>query len=486
MKYRKLNTVLLCAYILVMLTGCRNVQIFETNTDPNEQIELTDKQLEKSTYYVKNGTKFIEVYKPKGNAKDYTNTMNKSRVFYFLDDTGDENLVPEHYKGELIAYASGEDELTDITLERFKDMGYSFGIYGGTIQNDGYYHLNMRDKKSAVGSQMEQAITETQSDDIRIKSIDGINVSDKMVDPDSGIFLGLERGKSYKIEFFAGTYYYEADIKADTHYLQSYEMYTYDEEYLADTKNGYVSFETPENLKSGWYNVNGMGVFQYYDFRKGEKQEETADMNQSFYETEEEMIYACSDVYTFTVENETANVRVEITRPETETAELQAYVFAPDQTKYIMDYDAQSNMMRLNIAKAMPGKWQINILPRNSVIKEINAYAEEADTELTVEEYEQVFEADEGNIVICLDYSGEGTVNATIESPSGETYIMEDDNSRKEINGEIFHRKTYLMRHVPAGTYKIKVYHYPTETTIGEPYYEDQGETSKDVIVVTE
>lgn len=469
----------------LILTGCKDIQIFETKTDPNTQIELNDNELLPDTYYVKNGTKFVSVYKPNGNAKEKANVVNKSRVLWMLDTAGDENLVPSHYKGELIAYASEKANISEVTLERYKDLGNSIGVYGGKIENDGYYHIKIDDKQ-VPDSSMRQIFDETPSTEIRIQSINGEKVSSSMVDKDSGVFLGMEAGKTYTITFFSGTYYYEAEVIADTHYLQAYELYTYGKEQIYDTQNGYMCFETPTDLKSGWYRINGQGIFKYYNFEKGEKEVYATNMNEQYYATEEEMIAACSSEYSFMLTDATANLTVDIPISENSNEDYTIYAYSPDGKMYTFEDNEKSSISTLTVEEAMPGKWKINVIPKSLSIGEIKVYAEEVTADMTLEEHNVTFEKEEGNIIICVDYTGEGEVNGLIIGPTGETYVMKEIAIIKEEYGIKTHKIGYTIPYVAAGNYTIKVYHHPVDTTIGEPYTEETGNSETDIITITQ
>ena len=57
MKLSKLLTLVpMCLLTIGLLTGCEDVQIFQTKTDPYKQVALKDSELKNDTYYVKNNT----------------------------------------------------------------------------------------------------------------------------------------------------------------------------------------------------------------------------------------------------------------------------------------------------------------------------------------------------------------------------------------------------------------------------------------------
>lgn len=78
---------------------------------------------------------------PDGTASGTVEKPSESRLLWMNEDEG---LVPTLYKKEVVAFPSEKSEEKDSKLERFKDIGWSLGMYGGYIDDDGYicYTLN--------------------------------------------------------------------------------------------------------------------------------------------------------------------------------------------------------------------------------------------------------------------------------------------------------------------------------------------------------
>lgn len=481
---QKVAAILITILSAAMLSGCKEVQIFEEYVDPNAQVELMDSDLQKDTYYVKNGTNFTAVYLPDGTTNGTSGAVDYSRLLWFFDEIGNEALVPEHYKDEIVAYASNTASLSSVSLERFKDLGYSLGIYGGTLEDDGYYHLVLS-ANAIPESNFYKVISQANSGEIRIKLINDQPLSADMVDPGTGVILGLEANKTYKISFFSGTYYYEANVTADAHYLQSYEIYNYGEEYISDTKRGYRRFETPDDLKSGWYNVNGQGLFKYYDFARGEKDLADVDMNVPFYNSEDEMIAAHSIQKSLTLETKTKDLRIAISYDDTNMSDMDkgmiaGNVYAPDGTHYTMSRDDENKTLMLVLKEAMAGKWTIHIMPRTIEILDIVADADKTEAEMTLYEKEITFSEDMQNRMFCVEYQGDSSVNATLISPDGQTYILEPLKDNKEDSKLL----GYSLPYVSAGTYRVRVYYYAGETQIKDIYEMSSSENDTEVIVI--
>ena len=57
-----LTLVPMCLLTIGLLTGCEDVQIFQTKTDPYKLVALKDSELKNDTYYVKNNEDYNAIY----------------------------------------------------------------------------------------------------------------------------------------------------------------------------------------------------------------------------------------------------------------------------------------------------------------------------------------------------------------------------------------------------------------------------------------
>lgn len=485
---RKLCKAGIFIILITIMFGCSDIQIFEEKRDPTKLVELSDGELSFDTYYVKNKTKFSAIYKPAGTASGYSSAPSSQRLLWFNINDGYENLVPLHYKGELIACASKHINFTSVTLERFRDKGYTFGIYGGELKEDGYYHLNAG-SNLCKGSSAQKMISTTISSTIRIATINGNQITEDMIDSVTGTFVGLQKGKSYKVGLFSGTYYYETDMVADMHMLQSFEIYTYDSNYIKDTYNGYRCFNMPEDLFSGWYWINGKGLFKYYAYNENNSMNnETEDMNKQYYTDEEELMNLYSQQYSFQLEHRTRNLEVKIqydseSLPKDDEASVIAYAYAPDKTRYTLLHDTYNSLLTLELTEAMQGKWTVNIVPRSLEIKDIKVDSSKTYSDLTF--YEESIVVAEGvtDLSFVIQYEGTGTVNATLVTPSGLTFNI-SDSSKKKVNDKLYNLLSHGLLYAEAGEYKIRVYHYPYETTMVDVYTASSDELDADIFII--
>lgn len=472
---------------MLLATGCnKKVQIFEKKTELALE-EVSDDALQQDIFYVKNGTKFSKVYFPSANFSGTSKKLNKSRIVWFNED---EFMMPEHFKGELLAYASKEASLANVYLERFEDMGYTIGIYGGTIMDDGYYHMSVK-ANTIEGSLAQTAFGSTESDEIRIITIDGKEPKE-VIDKESGIIKGLEQGQKYIIEFYSGTYFYRANFTADKHVFRSFENYSYGYESLSDTTHGYMCFNTPEDLKSGYYLVNGQGLFVYHDYVKGEAPEDE-NMNISYYDSEGEIISTYTQQYKITIKTATKDITIDapygkITDPLDAEEEIKATLVAPDGTEYEMINDTGNKRLTLTLDLAMAGEWFVNITPKSLEVATIDVYGGTEYEETTL--YEQTFTIEKDmsyQQFWCHLYGdSQSDISAILIRDDKQTYGVrvtkyydKDGYERRWLHCE--------MPYLPAGTYTFKVWYYQSKTTVeDEVHLDSYEETTSDVYEIPE
>lgn len=445
--------------------SCKQVQIFEEKEE-FKQNAVMEGDLEQETYYVKQGTRFTKVYQPATNKTGAARKIDYSRIIYFNND---EHMIPEHYKGELIAYASKVADLKNVTLERYEDMGYSIGIYGGEMKDDGYYHFSVK-KNTIENSQARQYFSNTESDNIRLVSVGGTPIGD-LIDAGSGIIRKLQQGKDYTLEFYSGTYYYRSNFTADIHFLRAFELYNYDSKYISDTTHGYMCFSTPESLKSGYYNVNGNGLMLYHAYDKGEVVE-NENLNESYYANKNEMIASYSQQYNINLQDATKDMVIYFTYGAIkdladQNMEIGAYLVAPDGTGYDLEVNETKQSMTITIALAMAGDWTLNITPKSLEISDINIDKDEVYEEMTV--FEQTFEVTEDKEyqMFCYEVLGdvEIPVHGSIVGDNGLTYTFVTDTYRDE-DGTLRRRMFYKIPYMKAANYKVKIRYYKSTNTI--------------------
>lgn len=452
--------------IALMQFGCGKKQIFETPADPYEKTEVEVGELENDTYYIKNGTKFSQVYKPSGNANRQYSTAN---VFWIGKD---ESMIPSYYKDEIIAYATESTYKNGVAMERYTYNGYSFGLYGAKMDDDGYISFSVN-QNTVKDTSINLALSQAKSDNIRLVSINDQSVTPEMLNT-AGCIVGLEEGASYQISFYAGSYYQTANVSADIAFLQYYEAFQIPDAEL--TKNGYLKMNVQEDLKSGYYLLDGKGFFKYYDFARGEKNTAETDMNEAYYTSDSEEYAQFMQQYFALVNYDTNNAtfQVEYDTEGYKDDQIICKLTAPDdQTTY--DMVAEEGIAKTTLAVAIAGKYTISIYPKELSGVKVSVVGGTTSQDAMVKSGEVVYDEDAKNIVFYGEVVGNENVWGTITYEDGTAYEMAYNSNTGRIE--------YEMSYVKKGVYTIDIYHY--EDTAIQTISSEESHSNETVDIIT-
>ncbi len=468
-------TIAICFAVMLMLTGCdHEIQIFKDEEAKYRPEPLSNYDLENDKYYVKMGTKFYQVFDADTTGGSGSSVDN-TRCAYVWGKYN--NKVPTYYSNELIAYASKENTIKDLTCERYKDTGYSIGIYGATY-NDGYITFDLN-QNSVKDSDAKKKFKNKRSNDIMIETINDEKVTPDMLNK-AGVFVGLEKDKTYDITFYAGTYYGEITVEADTHFFQSYEMYSLRDHRI--TKNGYISITMPEDAKTGYYIIGEKGLFRYMATERGEEDLEAANYNEPYYLTEEDQMAAFSQQFTFDIEASTANGTIRAEYDEDSLAEgqesyIKMMVTAPDGTRLTAE-PKEEGVLEMAYTTMMPGKWTVNITPQSMNISSVEVVDNAAAQEKTQNTYTFKIEEEKTGVEFYVIYDGEGEVSGQVIGPDGQSHDLKE--GRDVQNGQLGYTYSYL----PEGTYTVNVYHDPDTKITKVDYDYNEKNKSEEIITV--
>lgn len=466
---KRLWIVVLAFACVLSLSGCS--QIFK---DTKSQYELTGvnaPEMVSGKFYVKNGTKFYAVYFPSANFKSnqVVNISKASRIYWLGKD---ESLIPTYYKGELIAYSSEDVNIGTVSLERFKDTGYSFGMYGGVYDEAGY--ISFTTSKLVPGTSAATALSKAKAKDIRIVSINNTPVTAESIDK-SGVFVGLDPGKSYEVSYYSGTYYNTVTLQADEWFFESFEVHQIKEATL--TKNGFIAIEMPEDAKSGWYMINGQGLFKYYALEKGSSDIASADMNEAYYLSEQAQIEEFSQQYLVSIPDNTTDIAIslEYSMDQYEEEEIISRLTAPDGTIYTLT--GSEGTLTCMLKEAMAGKWVINVYPRDLYVTDIRVSSTNPEADAVSDNYTYTIDEAQSSIEFYATYTGADTVWGYVTDELGATTKMVLDEKKKRLYCS--------FAYLPEGKYTITVYHYAdTSVTDGNWGRDSSGDVTEIITVI--
>ena len=184
-------------------------------------------------------------------------------------DSGTDGLIPTVTSLDKLIYVSKTEVPESIIFERFADFGYTIGVsnmiqdagghyyieYAVSDEEDYKYYLDLTSDASQLTDL--EVVTKLYLDKVGEVKVDEESVSD------GGTVLGLTKDKQYVCEFYTGTFYQDFLLTANIHSFGSMERFvSYDYEFMHST---FIVIEIPEYFTSGYYFINGVGLFRYVD-----------------------------------------------------------------------------------------------------------------------------------------------------------------------------------------------------------------------------
>lgn len=184
-------------------------------------------------------------------------------------DSSVDSQIPTVTSSDRLIYVSKTEVPEAIIFERFADYGYTIGVSNMIADAGGHYYIEYavsdeEDYKYYLDITSDAAqLTELEIvTKLYLDKVGDLKVDEESVS-DGGTVLGLEKDKQYVCEFYTGTYYQDFLLTANIHSFSSMERFvSYDYEFMHST---FIVIEIPEYFTSGYYFINGVGLFRYVD-----------------------------------------------------------------------------------------------------------------------------------------------------------------------------------------------------------------------------
>lgn len=245
---------------------------------------LNEGQLQGGMFYIKTGNDFY----PVNRGKLFSFKANDQRIAASEDPQNrmvllkeDDSLTPTMYEDSSLIYKAvdGETIPKTFTMERFKDEGWTIGIIGlSDSAENGKYRTIVSGSTFYPGSSIS-GLQVNAGDDLLIDKIGGTMLESSMI-TDVGSIRNLQKDSYYQVDAYDGTDYIGMEAAADTHILTSYELFKVG--YYDMDQTGYMELKFPLQLQSGYYYIQGVGLFKFIHGQSGDGSEE-CDWNVPYY-----------------------------------------------------------------------------------------------------------------------------------------------------------------------------------------------------------
>lgn len=280
---KKIVLLFIAGCVITGLTACSAPTVSGSTPEVEQNNKITADELEDGCLYVLNSNgkadikealtknKTLDFKKcPQGDVnfdlKDTNNSdssVDDSNAVWFTDDT--DKAIPTLYEGDYLLYVSSTETPDPIHFVRYADYGYTIGISNlETQNNNGHYFLMIDDEDYTTyiaKNSDAAAITAFEDiDNLYLDKVGDMDINDDTVSA-GGTITGLKKGKSYKCEFYTGSYYQDFKLTANVRafgYLEDFTTYNY--EFL---HSSCIKIDLPDYFKTGYYYVNNLGMFRY-------------------------------------------------------------------------------------------------------------------------------------------------------------------------------------------------------------------------------
>ncbi len=262
--------ILLTTIMLAVLSGCGEEAVTKNTNSSNEYL----RELENGKFYVlhKDQT-FEEVYFGQATYSEgnIVTTPDPKRVMWYKDDY---KKIPTLLAGDSLIYYTTDAFKEKFTFERFKDYGYTIGLCGLKKTDSGRYKISTKvEDKCTYPKGDTDVILNYSNDYVIIDKIGGIDLRDDNLETSdliesglitrSGTLKGLDCGKTYDAEIYEGTVKHTGLVfTADVHAFGSMEV-TETKNFTFKEEENIIIIQIPEFFNSGYYAINGVGMFRY-------------------------------------------------------------------------------------------------------------------------------------------------------------------------------------------------------------------------------
>lgn len=246
----------------------------EKGTDEvSESLKSDTEDTESSSKnYVYNPT-YLYNYTFENSEQDYSQTGDPTRLVWNTNKQ-DKN-IPTLYSGDKLILYSEDTLPTTFSFERFKDMGYSVGIAGLTKTENNKFLYSFDTEEIMPDSDADRINDYANTTDyVLFDKLGGKEIKPENVSK-SGIILGLKKNASYEADIYCGTVETKMNLTANIHIYEAFEAFeSYDFHTLDENT---IEITIPEYLKTGYYVINGSGMFRY--IAKGDTYNKSTDFN---------------------------------------------------------------------------------------------------------------------------------------------------------------------------------------------------------------
>lgn len=255
------------------LTGCTQKvdasQRLRPDGTPLTEYQLYENEIRDGVFYVRHSDSICEpVYLGEATFDEgsVSKTKNDKRVLWFASDY---ERIPTLYRGDSLIYFTEGVLNEQFTYERFEDFGYSVGIRGLEPTSSGRYQFYTDpNRKCTYPASDADVVLDIDNPTVIVDSIGDVELRV----PDSeksneepvtrcGSIAHLTKDNKYNVKIYEGTIEHDYIFTANIRIMASMEgQVSADYSFIGDNR---ISLSIPSSFNSGYYLINGVGLFRY-------------------------------------------------------------------------------------------------------------------------------------------------------------------------------------------------------------------------------
>ena len=248
----------------MFLTGCdKKTTVSDGTRVITKPLETTDpRNLQEDVYYImhteKDKTVYYPMYMNEGNFSGKTDRVDTNRVLWFSDDY---TAIPTFRQGDQIIIKTVGIP-NQFIWERFKLNGYTIGFCGAKQSSQsGKYYINTQSGTNICRASSASMLLQLRDEATMLYSIGGIEELGPGNFQEGGALAGLEQNAKYKCVFARGSKRYTTNLIADVIEMTCMEVQATSKFDYID--NDFISIRIPKEFNTGYYSINGQGIFRY-------------------------------------------------------------------------------------------------------------------------------------------------------------------------------------------------------------------------------
>ena len=275
---RVLSGLLVSVIGMSMLTGCAGLE--EKTTEKEEQtfdIKKVVKGLDDGGYYVVHNNVPKKIYF--GNATYDEGSITTSvdpdaetdRAMWYTEDY---KKIPTMYDGDVLIYYSTEELAEEFNFERYEDLGKTVGVSGLKKTKSGRYKFEVSENSKFVYPNHDTSkLLNFSQESVILDEIGGQSIREDNISRCGSIY-GLPADKTFKCKVYGGTEVTNMNFKSDVRAFASYQDYVSNDYTFLSTN--IIKVNIPEWFNTGYYCLDGEGMFRYVI---GDKYDKKTDFN---------------------------------------------------------------------------------------------------------------------------------------------------------------------------------------------------------------